>query len=71
MEDPHHLARRHVVGANITRRRQISFANRRSQRDQILEDAPGRLGLYARNRRGIAAESLPQIDQPVVPEREN
>ena len=32
---------------------------------------PGRLGLNADNRLRIAAESLPQIDQPVVAERQN
>ena len=68
---PHEFAGDDVVGAEIAGRRQVAFAGRRPEQDEILENLARRVGLYAADRRRIAAEPLPQIDRAVDAERED
>ena len=65
------LAGDDVVGANIAGRREIVFAGRRAQDDQVLENASRIVGLNPRDRLRIAAQAFAKIDQPVLPERQN
>lgn len=58
-----------VVSAEIAGRRHVAFARGRSQEDQVLEDAPRRPRLDARDR--LAPEALAQIDDALGAERED
>ena len=71
VEGPGHLSGEHVIGTDIAGRREEGFTGRRSQNDQILEDAPGRVGLYAADGGRIAAQPLTQINEAVLAKRQN
>src|SRR5260370_39434599 len=49
----------------------IAFAGRGPQQDWVLENASWILGLNPHNRFGIAVEALPEIDESVLPKRQN
>jgi hypothetical protein len=50
VERPRQFAAEHVIGAQIAWRGAVPLAGRRSQNDEVLEDAAGRSGLNAVDR---------------------
>lgn len=56
--------------ARLSGGREIRFAGRRTEQNQVFENPSGRLGLNACDRGRIATESYPEIDQPVGAERQ-
>ena len=71
VERPHQLAGDDVVGAQRARRRQVAFAGRRAEQQQVLEDLARRARLHAADQRGVAADALAQVDEAVRAERQD
>src|SRR5690242_9807434 len=59
----------HIIGANVTRRRSIHLARRRTHDQQVFEYSPGSSALNLSKGAQIAAQSLTQIHLAIVAER--
>src|SRR5207247_290952 len=69
MELPGERPGEDVVGAEVARGGHVSFARRRAQEDQVLEDSAGGARLNARHR--LASEPLTEVDDAVAAEGQN
>ena len=66
---PHQFSRHDVVRAQVSGRRKVCFAGRRSEDQKILEDLARRIRLNAADFLGITSEVFAQIDDAVLTER--
>src|SRR5690242_5597904 len=67
MELPNQLAGHYIVRTQVSRRRQVVLATRRSHDDEILKNLSDDSRLNLQDRLLLSPQSVPEVDHPFLP----